>query len=68
MWMKGGQGGGAGGWWADSAACAPAAVIGSHHTSAIFTVSPPIFPDSIPACHVSSDCARGSNSESGSEK
>lgn len=52
-------GGGAGRRRADSAACAAAAaVIGSHHRSAIFTVSPPISPDCLLACRVSSERER----------
>lgn len=35
----------AGEWWADSTACtAAAAARGSHHSSAIFPTSPPIYP------------------------
>lgn len=49
-------GGGAGGWWADITACAAvAAVIGSHHSAAIFTMSPPIYPDCLRACRFSSE-------------
>lgn len=35
----------AGGWWADSTGCTAAAVAvrGSHHSSAIFPTSPPIY-------------------------
>ena len=44
----------------DSTACtAASAVIGSHHSSAIFTMSPPIYPDCLCACHFSSERQRG---------
>lgn len=53
---EGRAGRGAGGWWADSTACtAAAAVIGLHHSSAIFTMSPPIYPDCLCACRFSSE-------------
>ncbi|KAI3363640.1 hypothetical protein L3Q82_001272 [Scortum barcoo] len=53
---EGRAGGGAGGRRADSTACtAAAAVIGSHHSSAIFPVSPPIYPHCLRACRFSSE-------------
>lgn len=45
---RGRAGEGADGCWDDSTACAAAAVIGSHHSFAIFTVSPPIQIVSVP--------------------
>lgn len=49
---EGRAGGGAEGCRDDSTACTTAAaVIGSHHSSAILTMSPPIYPDRLCACH-----------------
>lgn len=50
---EGRAGGGAEGCRDDSTACtaAAAAVIGSHHSSAVLTMSPPIYPDRLCACH-----------------